>query len=351
LDIKNDVPLASRTTLELGGAARYFVEATDDRTVAEGLQWADHRGVTTWILGGGSNVVVPDLGLDGLVIRMAQRGLFEVGVEGDEVFFRISAGEPWDSVVERTVKAGNAGIECLSGIPGSAGAVPIQNVGAYGQEASDVLSSVRVLDTNDYSLHELQAEQCELSYRDSFFKRSPDRYVILGITIRLVRDGTPAIRYAELERALEPIESPSPMDVRRAVIALRRSKSMVIDPDDENRRSVGSFFANPIVEHAVADRVAQIAVDQGLISDRSEMPRFDSVEPGHTKLAAGWLIEKSGVEKGERHGAVGVSTKHSLCLVHHGDGTSEALLDLARHVRERVRARFGLTLVPEPTLW
>ncbi len=337
MEVLEHVALAPRTSLELGGPARFFVEARDDATVVEALRWAKARGVDARVLGGGSNLVVADAGVDGLVVEMAQRG---VHIDGGRV--RAAAGEPWDALVARTVAAGLAGLECLSGIPGRVGATPIQNVGAYGQEVAETIEFVRVLDRDTLEERVLAPADCAFGYRDSAFKRSPDRVVVLEVTFALRPGGAPALRYAELERAFEGEPTPTLAEVRERVIELRRRKSMVIDAADPNRRSAGSFFTNPIVEAAVADAVVATSALQ--------VPRWPT-EDGRVKLAAGWLIEQAGMQKGRRRGAVGISTAHALALVHHGGGTTAALLALADEVRDSVRARFGVTLEREPVLW
>ena len=348
IDILDSVALAPRTTLELGGPARHYLVARDEATVIAGVRWARLRGVPVGILGGGSNLVVADEGFGGLVIEMALSGIDERR-EGDRVLVTAAAGEEWDALVGRTVAAGYAGLECLSGIPGRVGATPIQNVGAYGQEVGETLRSVRVLDRDALAVRELDVAECELAYRDSAFKRSPDRYVVLAVTFALIPDGAPAIRYAELERALATEPDRSLATVRDTVIELRRKKSMVIELDDPNRRSAGSFFTNPIVERELAEALVQRAVREGLASSPDQVPRWPAGD--RVKLAAGWLIERAGITKGRRHGRVGVSSKHALALVHHGGGTTAELMELAETIRAGVHSRFGVELTPEPVRW
>jgi UDP-N-acetylmuramate dehydrogenase len=341
-------PLAPLTTLGLGGPARFFVEATDEATVLAALDWARERGLSVFVLGGGSNLVVADAGFDGLVLRVAPRGLTFTAA-GDVVLVEAAAGEPWDAVVAATVARGLGGLECLSGIPGLAGATPIQNVGAYGQEVAETVSTVRILDRADGAVTNLFAARCSFAYRDSAFKRAPERHVVLSVTFALRPAGPPVLRYPELKQALAGVSRPSLDDVRAAVLALRRRKSMVIDPADPNCRSVGSFFTNPIVPAAEADRVVDRALAAGVMARGEEVPRFPASE-GAVKLSAGWLIERSGLAKGLRRGPVGISSRHALALVHHGGGTTAQLLALAREVRDTVEARFGVRLVPEPML-
>jgi UDP-N-acetylmuramate dehydrogenase len=339
VNVARDVPLAPLTTLELGGPARYFALAREDGEVLDAIAWADARGARIAILGGGSNLVVADRGVDAMVIAIRTRGITERR-EGDRVVIEAAAGEPWDELVAHSVARGLAGLECLSGIPGLTGATPIQNVGAYGQEVSGTIASVRVLDRATGEILALEPSACAFGYRDSALKRAPDRHVVLGVSFALIPGGAPTVRYAELDRALDGRE-PTLAQVRETVIALRRAKSMVIDPSDPNRRSAGSFFTNPIVDPATADALA---------AREPALPRWPQPD-GRVKLAAGWLIEQSGIAKGLRRGRVGISTRHALALVHHGGGTTAELLGLAGEVRDAVRARFGIELEREPVLW
>jgi UDP-N-acetylmuramate dehydrogenase len=350
LRVDDGVPLAPLTTLELGGPARHLVEADDDDTVVEALRWAEARGLPALILGGGSNVVIGDGGWDGLVVRVATRGRRVDDPGGDgTVAFTAAAGEPWDDVVAESVTRGLAGLECLSGIPGLVGATPIQNVGAYGQEVADTIRSVKVLDRASKRVFELAPAACGFGYRDSAFKRDPDRHVVQAVTFALRPGGAPTLRYRELADAIGAAAPPSLAEVRATVLALRGKKSMLIVDGDPNRRSVGSFFTNPVVPAAEADAVAARAIALGAIATPAEMPRWPA-PGGAVKLSAGWLIERAGIRKGQRRGAVGVSTAHALALVHHGGGSTAALLELAHEVGDAVHARLGMTLVPEPTM-
>ena len=343
LDIQRDVPLAPLTTLGLGGAAKHFLRAVDEAELLEALQWAAEEGIASAILGGGSNLIVPDEGYDGLVIQMAMETL-ELHRGGKLV---AGAGVPWEAVVDAALSRDWAGLECLSGIPGSAGATPIQNVGAYGQEVSEVIDAVRVLRRSDLVFAELSAEDCGFCYRDSLFKREPERFVVTAVRFAL-RPGAPATtRYAELARRVAAHASLA--DVRSAVLELRRSKSMLLDPADPNHRSAGSFFLNPIVSTEEADRVVAQAVAEKLAVRPEDVPRYPA-DDGRTKLAAGWLVEKAGIAKGARRGAIGVSSRHALALVHHGGGTTAELLSFADEIRQRVHDRFGVRLEREPRL-
>ena len=341
--IRDGVPLAPFTTLELGGPARHFVQAADEGAVVEALRWADARKLPVALLGGGSNLVVSDAGFDGLVVRIATRGVRFETSPGDATV-TAAAGEPWDTLVAESVGRGLGGVECLSGIPGLVGATPIQNVGAYGQEVAETIRSVRVLERGSWQTRELSPAACGFGYRDSNFKREPGRFVVLAVTFGLRPGAAPALRYRELADSLAGAgKAPATLaDARAAVLALRAKKSMLVTPRDPNRRSVGSFFMNPILAAEEADAVAARAGDEG-----ARMPRWPASD-GRIKLSAGWLIERAGIARGLRRGPVGVSSAHALALVHHGGGTTAALLALAREIQEAVRKRFDVTLVPEP---
>jgi len=346
MHIARNVSLASYTTFELGGPARYFVSAHGEEELRDALAFARELSLPLFVLGGGSNLVVADRGFDGLVVHIRSRGV-QTHKKGSLTLLEVEAGEAWDPFVERTVNAGLAGLECLSGIPGSVGATPIQNVGAYGQEVAQTIVSVRTLDATTGEIRTRLPSECGFRYRHSIFKEpSASAEIVTRVTFGLA-EGPPTIRYPELERALGGATQ-SLAVVRAKVIELRRSKSMVIDPTDENRRSAGSFFTNPIVDPAMADEVARRALADGIITDPKEMPRFP--EGARVKLSAGWLIERAGMVKGTRRGNVGISSKHALGLVHHGGGSATELVALAREVVAAVRHKFGVTLVPEPVL-
>lgn len=343
LDIERDVPLAPLTTLGLGGRARYYVRAVGEETVVDALRWASERSQPLAILGGGSNVIVPDEGYAGLVVHVVMDRL-----EAEEGgVLRVEAGVPWERVVDVSLGRGWAGLECLTGIPGLTGATPIQNVGAYGQEVADVIERVHVLRRDTLEREALAPAACDFGYRDSVFKREPGRFVVTAVDFRLRPGGAPSVRYAELAQRLGANATLD--DVRRTVLALRRRKSMVLDPGDPNRRSVGSFFLNPVISSGEADRVVADALRKGWVSRASDVPRYP-VEDGQVKLAAAWLIEKSGIEKGTRRGAFGVSTRHALALVHHGGGSTKALLTFADEIAQRVYDHFGIELQREPRL-
>jgi UDP-N-acetylmuramate dehydrogenase len=343
LDIQHDVPLAPLTTLELGGSAKHFARVQDEGSLVDVLRWAGDQGVSSAILGGGSNLIVPDEGYDGLVIHI---GIADIEFRDDGIV-DVGAGVPWETVVEGAVSRSWAGLECLTGVPGSTGATPIQNVGAYGQEVAEVIERVRVLRVDTLEIDELGARDCAFGYRNSLFKREPDRFIVCAVRFTLRPGGLGTVRYAELEKNVRP--NATLEDIRRTVLDLRRQKSMVIDPNDPNHRSAGSFFLNPIVAVAEAERVVEQAVRQNFVSSPDQVPRYPTPD-GQVKLAAGWLIEKAGIEKGTRRGPIGVSSKHALALVHHGGGTTAELLAFAAEIRVGVRDRFGINLEQEPRL-
>lgn len=301
------------------------------------------------VLGGGSNLLVADAGVDALVVRLRTTGV-DATVEADEVRARVAAGERWDGFVARCVAEGWAGLECLSGIPGDVGGTPIQNVGAYGQEVAQRIESVEVVAIDGSERRRFSNVSCGFRYRDSIFKREArGAWVVASVTFRLSRGGVPAVRYPELSRHLARQlgdAAPSLGQVRTAVLALRRAKSMVLDPTDENRRSAGSFFTNPIVPAAVAESVRDRARERGVLAADETMPAWPGTEG--VKLSAGWLIERSGFAKGDGRGPVGLSTRHALAVVNRGGATAAEIVAFAGLVRSRVLERFGVALTPEP---
>ena len=341
--------LADLTTLRLGGPAGRLVEATDEHAVVDTVRRADRAGEDLLVLAGGSNVVVADAGFPGTVLKIATRGITSSDAPNGRVRLEVQAGESWDPFVARCVADGLAGVECLSGIPGSVGATPIQNVGAYGQEVAETIRSVRVLDRRSDTVAELDPEACGFTYRSSAFKRTPGRWVVLAVAFELERSDLSApVRYAELARRLDiELGDRAPLaDVREAVLALRRGKGMVIDPADPDSVSAGSFFTNPVLDAAafaaLADRVAE------RLGDGVAPPAFPD-DGGHVKTSAAWLIERAGFTRGQGDPqGIAISGKHTLALTNRGAGTTDELLALAREIAGGVRERFGVELVPEP---
>ena len=344
--LRENVQLAPMTTIGIGGPARYYAEVTGPGALLAGVAWARSRTLPLFVLGGGSNIVVADRGYPGLVMRMSIVGL-ETRVDGHDVVITAGAGEEWDALVAHCAERNWAGFECMSGIPGRVGATPIQNVGAYGQETSETLVSVEAVDLLGAGLVELSASECEFGYRTSRFKtRDRGRFIITRVTYRLGVNRQRVVRYPELQRYLtnRGIDSPAPSNVREAVLALRRSKAMVIDPADADSRSVGSFFVNPTVTGHTLDRI-----EQALGSDRAKLPAFP-VSDDRTKLSAAWLIERAGIRRGYIHGNVGTSTKHALAIINRGGGTAGEVVELMELIQKRVLEEFGIELTPEPVL-
>ncbi len=345
--LSENVALAPMTTLGVGGPARYFAEVATTDTLLAGVAWARARATPLFVLGGGSNIVVADRGFPGLVLRVSIGGV-KTHFEGGDVVVSAGAGETWDALVAHCVAGDWSGFECLSGIPGRVGATPIQNVGAYGQETRETLASVEALDLETETVVDLNANDCEFGYRTSRFKsRDRGRFIITRVTYRLAVNGRPAVRYPELQRYLADvgIGEPAAADVRKAVLAIRRRKAMVIDPCDIDSRSVGSFFVNPTVTHeeleAIKCNLARL--DAG----GDELPAFPTSD-GRVKLSAAWMIECAGVKRGYKHGNVGTSTKHALAIINRGGGSAGEVVELKELIQKRVLDTFGLTLTPEP---
>jgi UDP-N-acetylmuramate dehydrogenase len=332
------VRLSELTTLRLGGPAERYVEASTDQEVLDVVR----AGEPLLILAGGSNLVVADEGFPGTVLRIATRG-----VTRDGTTLEVAAGEPWDPLVARCVADGLEGVECLAGIPGSVGATPIQNVGAYGQEVAETIVGVRVLDRARDVVEELPPAACGFTYRSSAFKREPGRWVVLAVRFALKASplSTP-IRYAELARALDvELGDRAPLsDVREAVLALRRRKGMVLDDADPDTRSAGSFFTNPILR---ADDFAKLRARLGAEVEPPAWPEGD----GRVKTSAAWLIERAGFHRGDGDPeGIAISSKHTLALTNRGHGTTTELLALAREIAAGVHDAFGVKLTPEPVL-
>ena len=333
--------MAPLTTFQVGGPARCFVDAANEAELQAAVAYAKHHKMPLFVLGGGSNVVVADEGWPGLVLKVSIKGIEETA----RGFFRVGAGEDWDSLVAHTVKENYAGIECLSGIPGSVGGTPVQNVGAYGQEIAETLVYVRVLEIATGKVLELNKSECGFSYRRSIFNSTQrERYIVLWVALKLEHDGEPRVDYADLKKYFARNPNPTLQQVRDAVRSIRQSKAMLIVEDDEDSRSAGSFFKNPLVTPAEADRVDGLARDK--LPDRI-LPRY-SGEKGLIKLPAAWLVEQAGFRKGYGRGAVGISSKHSLAIVNRGGATAKDIIALKDEIQKRVMDVWGIQLEPEP---
>lgn len=341
MNFQQNVPLAPYTTFEIGGPATWFAEATTEADIEAGIEFAATRGLRLFVLGGGSNVLVSDAGFDGLVLHIALRG-----VEQNGNILSAAAGEDWDVLVARSVKAGLAGIECLSGIPGTVGGTPVQNVGAYGQEVSRTIRTVRVFDRVTRTWLELRNPECGFAYRRSRFNQGPDRdrFIVSKVTYELMENAPAAVTYADLKRyfASREISEPSLKEVRDAVLEIRLGKGMVVTPENPERRSAGSFFKNPVVPASQLPRVAKAA---GVLE--AEVPRYPA-GAGEVKLPAAWLLEHAGFVKGYRLGAAAVSMRHTLALTNQGGAKAADITALRDTIQGRVRELFGIALEPEP---
>lgn len=346
--LSDGAPLAPLTTLGVGGQARLVADTLTRDDLRGALDHAERHALPLFVLGGGSNVVIADAGFDGMVVRVCDYRL-ELEPLGDgRVRVLVGAGVEWDELVAFCVAERLAGIECLSGIPGKAGAAPIQNIGAYGQEVSETIEAVHVVDRATSVPMRLPAEACGFGYRHSRFKDDwRERFVVVQVDFVLRRDGAPQVRYDELRRALRMTDegpAPSLEDVRTMVLRIRRRKSMVIDTTDPNHRSVGSFFVNPIVDVDTAERVRQV-VDAP--AEHPPMPAWP-VEDDRVKLSAAWLIERAGFERGFAFGRAGLSSRHTLAIINRGGATARDIIALAALIRRTVDHTFGVALRPEP---
>src|SRR5216684_567302 len=350
MTIQENVPLAPLTTLQVGGSARYFAELRREDDVREAAQFAKTRDLPLFVLGGGSNLVVADAGWPGLVLRIAIGGITTQTTDapGNAVLFSVGAGVNWDDFVAQAVVQNCAGVECLSGIPDSVGGTPVQNVGAYGQEVADTIESVRALDLKEDRIVVLPKPACGFRYRTSIFNTTErGRYVILRVNFRLKRGGVPSLKYADLqkyfaERLAEKKTTPSLAETREAVRDIRRSKGMLIVPGDDDCRSAGSFFKNPVLSDAQFKDLAERTAAKGL-----EIPSYPALDAQH-KVSAAWLVEHSGFSKGYAVGPAGISHKHALALINRGDAKASDIVGLKDEIQLGVQEAWGILLEPEP---
>jgi UDP-N-acetylmuramate dehydrogenase len=333
-ELKNNVPLAELTTFKIGGKARFFVCAKTERDVFNAFKYAESRNLDVFILGGGSNVLISDDGFDGLVLQIGLKG-----IKRNENFVTAQAGEDWDNFVAYCVENNLAGIECLSGIPGFVGGTPVQNVGAYGQEVFETIESVRCLDRETCEIIELENNECGFAYRTSIFNTiAKNRYIVLSVTYNLKPNGEPKITYADLQKYFGN-RTPTLPETRQAILEIRAAKSMVINENDVNSRSAGSFFKNPIVSN---EKFTEMCKNFG-----DMIPNY-KYNGEKVKIPAAWLIEKSGFNKGYRLGKVGLSSKHTLALVNYENGTAADIVQLKNEIQAKVAERFLVELQPEP---
>ncbi len=341
--IRENVRLAPYTTLRIGGMARYFADIDRADQLREALQFAEQQKLPVFVLGGGSNVLIADAGFAGVVLHIVNQGITFHKAKKDEALVTAAAGEEWDKFVQQCVARNLAGVECLSGIPGYVGGTPIQNVGAYGQEVSETIVTVRAFDRQTKQVIEMTNADCQFSYRASLFNTTArDRYIVLAVTYKLQPHGEPALRYADLQKHFAACaEPPTLQEVRDAVLKIRASKGMVIVPSDPDCQSAGSFFKNPIVS------LEQFAQVEAAASE--PVPHFAAAY-GQVKIPAAWLIEKAGFPKGYERGRVGISSKHTLAIINRNSATATELLTFVEQIQKGVQECFGVALVPEPVL-
>ena len=342
--IQENVILALLTTMGVGGPARFFVDASSTEEVREAIAYAKSSNLPLFILGGGSNLVVSDAGWPGLVLKMSLLGINHRHGHGT-AYFDVGAGEDWDSFVAATVQHNCAGIECLSGIPGSVGGTPVQNVGAYGQEVAETIDSVVALDIESGEEEEFEKSDCGFGYRSSIFNTSArGRYVILRVTYALVHHGHPRLVYADLQKHFAGRGEPTLAEVREAVRQIRASKGMLLTPGDPDARSAGSFFKNPVLTENEFESLKRKASERGL-----EIPNYPALA-ARRKVSAAWLVEQSGFSKGFGNGHVGISRKHALAIVNRGGATAAEVVQLKNEIQARVQQQWEIQLEPEPVL-
>lgn len=344
--MEENKPLAPFTTFGIGGPARWFAQALTEDDVAEAVDWARTRAVPLFVLGGGSNLLVSDAGFPGLVVHIALRGLTLTHAEGSAIL-SAAAGEDWEDCVQRSVEENCAGLECLAGIPGTAGGTPVQNVGAYGQEVASAIDRVRAFDIGTNTFVEFAAAECGFAYRRSRFNSTDrGRYIVTRVDYKLTPDGVPTLRYIDLQRAFPAGSNPVPSAVAEGVRRIRQSKGMLLVEGDLDCHSAGSFFKNPIVAEDQLPHIAAAA--------QAEPPRFPAgsgtENAGRVKVPAAWLIECAGFTKGFARGRAAISSRHTLALTNRGGATAAEVLALADEIGAAVEARFGLRLEREPVL-
>jgi UDP-N-acetylmuramate dehydrogenase len=348
MELQEYIPLAPLTTLQIGGPARFFVEAGTIGEVREAAGFARARDLPLFVLGGGSNLLVADAGWPGLVLKVAIAGIERPSACSPQgkMVLEAGAGESWDRFVSHAVRAHGAGVECLSGIPGSVGGTPVQNVGAYGQEVGETIQSVQVLDLQDGQVRELDREDCGFGYRSSIFnRRERGRYIVLSVRFGFTPGGKPNISYADLKRHFAGRESaPDLAETREAVRHIRALKGMLIVPGELDCRSAGSFFKNPVLTHQRHEELERRAAARGLF-----VPSYPALETGK-KVSAAWLVERSGFGKGYASGRVGISSKHALAIINIGGATAAEVLALGDQIQHRVEEIWGVRLEMEPVL-
>jgi UDP-N-acetylmuramate dehydrogenase len=342
INIQQNVPLAPYTTFRIGGPARFFANITSEAALLEAIAYARTNNLPIFVLGGGSNVLVSDSGFDGLVLHIAIAHPFQAQPDGDHLIYTITAGSDWNAFVLHIAKQGISGIECLAGIPGSVGGTPVQNVGAYGQEVSDTITSVRALDLETTTFVDLTPNQCGFSYRRSVFNTTQrGRYIVTSVTFRFDPAAKPNLTYPDLTRYFAG-QNPTPIDIYHAVRTIRHGKGMLLVDGEADCRSAGSFFKNPIVP---VSTLVTIADTLNIPADT--IPHWPASE-GQTKLPAAWLLEKAGFSKGFQQGDAAISSRHTLALINRGNATAADIEALRDTIRTEVAKRFAIQLEQEP---
>jgi UDP-N-acetylmuramate dehydrogenase len=348
MQVQENIPLAPLTTFRIGGPARFLIEAKTIADVEESIRFVRTRDVPLFVLGGGSNLVIADSGWPGLVLKIGITGIERRAgaAEDGSALFDVGAGESWDRFVSNAVMARCAGVECLTGIPGSVGGTPVQNVGAYGQEVSNTIESVQVFDLKDNQVRELCSEACGFSYRSSIFNTTErGRFIILRVIYALAPGGEPHLEYADLKRHFEGRETvPNLAETREAVRHIRARKGMLIVDGDPDCRSAGSFFKNPVLSEAQHEDLRKRADTKQLT-----IPSYPALEKSR-KVSAAWLVEHSGFTRGYGFGHAGISSKHALAIVNRGGATAAEILGLKDQIQQRVEELWGVRLETEPVM-
>lgn len=345
MQIEENIALAPLTTLRVGGSARYFVCAGSVEDVEAAVTFAEEKSLPLFVLGGGSNVLISDEGFAGLVLQIGISGIDHTH-ERETIRLIVGAGEDWNALVAFCVTRHLSGLECLSGIPGTVGATPVQNVGAYGQEVSQTIASVLVFDLSRKEVREMDAADCEFGYRSSIFNtRERGRYIILRVTYEVRAGGAPNLSYADLQKYFAGrSEPPTLAEVREAVLKTRASKGMLITAGDPDSCSAGSFFKNPVLTQSQFDELGARAQERKL-----NVPSYPALSR-LKKISAAWLVENSGFAKGYIKGRAGISSKHALALVNRGGATAAEIIALRDEIQQRVEQQWGIKLEPEPVL-
>lgn len=350
--IKENILLSAHTTIKLGGPAKYFIECDTEGSIKEALEFAKEKNCKVQTLSGGSNIIFADHGFDGVILKINIKGV-TVKKDKDNFFVCSGAGENWDEFVKYCIENEITGAECLSGIPGSVGATPVQNVGAYGQEVSGIIYSLKAIERESLETRIFRNEDCRFAYRESIFKSAyKDKFIITEVVFKMKKKSESEIKYPELKKYIDSQKEYSGLNagkeklnfIRNAVLSLRKKKSMVIDNDDPNTISCGSFFTNPVMSVSEFEKFKIKTDSINLLT-----PYYINSDKDKIKIPAAWLIEQSGFEKGYKTKGAGISTKHSLAIINRGGKTSD-IISLSEEIIRTVKNKFGIVLVNEPVI-